>query len=57
MEFSQYALQMLNRGYREQLSCPERERYSPDNETAALMTLLQEASTMSPVESGIQNRI
>jgi glycosyltransferase involved in cell wall biosynthesis len=57
MEFSQYALQMLNPGDREQLSCPEQERYSPDHETAALMTLLQEASRMSPVESGIQNRI
>lgn len=42
-EFVQYARQLLNRQRCRQLSRPDPDRYNPDNETAELLTILQEA--------------
>ncbi|RLB61544.1 MAG: hypothetical protein DRH08_13770 [Deltaproteobacteria bacterium] len=41
-EFVQYALQLLDRKRRQQLSNPDPERYNPVNETAELNRILQE---------------
>ncbi len=46
-EFIQYALQLLNGERRRQLSRPDPDRYNPDNETAELITILQEATRIS----------
>lgn len=41
--FSGYALQLLNRERRQQLSCPATNGYNPDSETAELITIFQDA--------------
>lgn len=42
-EFVQYALQLLDRDKRQQLTCPDAERYNPENEAAELVAIFQEA--------------
>ena len=44
-EFADYALQLLNRERRQQLSSPDPGRYDPENETLALLKLLKQAVT------------
>ncbi|MCK4507339.1 MAG: glycosyltransferase family 4 protein [Desulfuromonadales bacterium] len=46
-EFTRYALQLLNRERRQQLSCPDPDRYNPDKETAELITILQKTISMT----------
>jgi len=42
-EFVQHARQLLNREKRQQLTCPDPERYNPDHEAAELVAILQGA--------------
>lgn len=42
-EFVQHARQLLNRNKRQQLTCPDPDRYNPGNEAAELVAILQEA--------------
>jgi len=45
-EFVQHALQLLNQNKRQQLTCPDSDRYNPENEAAELVALLQEAASV-----------
>lgn len=42
-DFTRYVLQLLNREKRQQLTCPDPDRYNPDNEAVELVAILQEA--------------
>jgi len=42
-EFILHALQLLNRDKRQKLTCPNPDRYDPENEAAELVAILQEA--------------
>jgi len=44
LEFKQYALQLLDHEKRQQLTCPDTERYDPDHEAAELATILMGAA-------------
>jgi glycosyltransferase involved in cell wall biosynthesis len=46
-EFTRYALQLLKRERRQQLSCPDPDRYNPDQETAELIAILQKTIKMT----------
>ena len=40
---NQRALQLLNQDKRQKLTCPDPDRYDPENEAAELVVILQEA--------------
>ncbi len=44
-EFTRYALQLLKPERRQQISCPDPDRYNPDQETAELIAILQKTVT------------